>query len=394
MSMLNLTGLSKNGKIHLYKFEKEFFMFNKIERKIFCTLLIITMLVAEPVFGETGTIDASAVRLRKEPSTESKIITLLEKGKAVEVLKKENGWYNIQTDSYIGWVAENLLAVEDNFEVINVSKTIVDENTNILAVIGNSVNLRQLPTTEAAIVGKVVEGDNLVSYGKSEDGLWYKVKFSDIEGYIYGEYVSTDKNKILGEGTINDGVNFRVGPSTDSDVISQLLPNQKVTITDSNGEWYKVLVGETEGWIVARCVDRVTSTSRSGSSSTAQKVVELAKKQLGKKYVWAANGPNSFDCSGLTKYIFGKVGINLERVSYNQATQGIYVAKANLQPGDLVFFSGINSSSKSAKISHVGIYIGNGKFVHAANSKRGVVTDELSDSYYSTHYVTARRVIR
>ena len=92
--------------------------------------------------------------------------------------------------------------------------------------------------------------------------------------------------------------------------------------------------------------------------------------------------------------MFGKVGITLERVSYNQGTQGIYVAKANLQPGDLVFFSGINASSKSARISHVGVYIGSGKFIHAANSNRGVVTDELSDSYYSTHYVTARRVIR
>ena len=62
--------------------------------------------------------------------------------------------------------------------------------------------------------------------------------------------------------------------------------------------------------------------------------------------------------------------------------------------GDLVFFSGINSTSKNAKISHVGIYIGSGKFIHAANSSRGVVTDELSDTYYSKHYVTARRVIR
>ena len=74
--------------------------------------------------------------------------------------------------------------------------------------------------------------------------------------------------------------------------------------------------------------------------------------------------------------------------------QGIKVAKSNLQVGDLVFFSGINASSKSAKISHVGIYIGNGKFLHASNPTRGVVIDELNSDYYRTHYVTARRVIR
>jgi len=120
----------------------------------------------------------------------------------------------------------------------------------------------------------------------------------------------------------------------------------------------------------------------------------LAKSQLGKKYVWGAEGPNSFDCSGLMQYIFGKVGVKLNRVSADQATQGIKVAKANLVPGDLVFFNGINSSSGSSKISHVGVYIGGNEFIHAANSKRGVVKDSLSDSYYTKHYVTARRVIR
>jgi len=65
-----------------------------------------------------------------------------------------------------------------------------------------------------------------------------------------------------------------------------------------------------------------------------------------------------------------------------------------LQPGDLVFFRGINSSSSSKKISHVGIYIGNNEFIHAANSSRGVVKDDLTSSYYSSHYVTARRIIK
>lgn len=370
-------------------------MFIKRVAKLLCISAIVTTIPLCSSFAESGSINGNAVRLRKEPNTDSKIITLLEKGKTVDVLKKENGWYNVKFGDNTGWISENLLIVNGSEQSTSTSNsTIVDESTIILAVTGNSVNLRQLPSTDSAIVGKVVCGDNLVSYGKSEDGLWYKVKFANTEGYIYAEYVSEDTSKILGKGTINDGVNFRTEPSTDSEVISQLLPNSEITITGSEGEWYKVLVGEQEGWVVARCVDRVTSTSRSGTNSTAQKILELAKQQLGKKYVWGATGPNSFDCSGLTKYIYGKVGIKLERVSYSQATQGIKVSKANLQPGDLVFFSGINASSSKAKISHVGIYIGNGKFIHAANSSRGVVTDELNSDYYSSHYVTARRVIR
>lgn len=366
-----------------------------LKRKLSKIMFISTVAATIPcciAFASTGEINGNAVRLRKDPSTNSKIITLLEKGKEVEVISKENGWYNIKVGDYTGWVAENLLLAEEAVSNVQVN----DEKTNltILAVTGNNVNLREGPTTQTSIVGKVAAGDNLVSYGKTEDGLWYKVKFGDTEGYIYANYVSADLNKILGDGTINDGVNFRKEPSTSSEIISTLGANSKVKITGYEGEWYKVLVGEQEGWVVARCVDRVTSTSRSGSNSTAQKIVALAKQQLGKKYVWGGNGPSSFDCSGLTKYVYGKVGITLERVSASQATQGIAVSKSNLQVGDLVFFSGINSSSKSAKISHVGIYIGDGKFIHAANSSRGVVTDELSSSYYSTHYVTARRVIR
>ena len=130
------------------------------------------------------------------------------------------------------------------------------------------------------------------------------------------------------------------------------------------------------------------------SLSKAQKVVQYAKDNLGKKYVWGATGPNSFDCSGLMQYIYKKVGINLNRVSRDQATQGIAVSKSNLQPGDLVFFRGINSSSSSTYISHVGIYIGNGEFIHASNPTRGVVKDSLNSDYYSSHYVKARRIIR
>lgn len=364
-----------------------------IKRKISKIVFITTLITALPIcssFANTGEVNGNAVRLRSEPSTNSKIITLLEKGKEVEVISKEDGWYNVKVGSHTGWVAENLLITNES----TTTQTAPDVDLSILAVTGASVNLREGPTTQTSIVGKVVEGDNLVSYGKTDDGLWYKVKFGDTDGYIYADYVTSDVNKILGEGTINDGVNFRKEPSTSSEILSTLTANSKVTITGSEGEWYKVLVGEQEGWVVARCVDRVTVTSRSGSNSTAQKVVELAKQQLGKKYVWGGNGPNSFDCSGLMKYVFGKVGINLERVSSSQATQGISVSKSNLQAGDLVFFSGINSKSGSSKISHVGVYIGNGKFIHAANSSRGVVTDELSDTYYTSHYVTARRVIR
>ena len=380
-----------------------------LKKKISKIVYITTLLSAIPfslTFGATGEIDGNAVRLRSEPTTDSKIIMLLEKGKKVEILSKENDWYKVKVSNSTGYVSESLIkniseevvtAVATPEAVKPVATPTVDqtnENVKILAVIGSTVNLRKEPSTSAKVLGKVVEGDNLISEGKTEDGEWYKVKFGDIEGYVFAEYVTEDITKITGEGKVNDGVNFRTEPTTESEIISTIPADADITILGTKEDWYKVLYNEQEGWIVARCVDRVTSTSRSGANSVGRKVVELAKQHLGKKYVWGANGPNSFDCSGLTKYVYGKVGVTLERVSYNQATQGIKVDKSKLQLGDLVFFSGINSTSKNAKISHVGIYIGSGKFIHAANSKRGVVIDELDSDYYKSHYVTARRVIR
>lgn len=380
-------------------------MFTKQIKKIAYITTLLSVIPLSLVCAATGEIDGNAVRLRKEPSTDSKIITLLEKGKKVEILSKENDWYKVKVNDETGYVSGSLIKnVTEDVIVATTPKaeepkatpvaTPTESSVKILAVIGSTVNLRKEPSTESTILGKVVEGDNVISEGLTSDGKWHKVKFGDIEGYVFSEYVTEDITKITGEGKVNDGVNFRKEPSTEAEIISTLPADADITILGAEADWYKILYKDQEGWIVARCVDRVTSTSRSGTNSVGKKVVDLAKQHLGKKYVWGANGPNSFDCSGLTKYVYAKVGVTLERVSYNQATQGIKVDKSKLQAGDLVFFSGINSSSKSAKISHVGIYIGNGQFIHAANSNRGVVIDDLNSDYYKTHYVTARRVIR
>jgi len=379
-----------------------------ISSKIRKTICLSALLVSIPfcsAFATTGEINSNAVRLRKEPSTEAKIITLMEKGKQVEVLAESSGWYQVKCGDNTGWVLSTLIDCFGTVQTVSngittttttaVTETVTSVETKIVAVTGSSVNLRKEPNTDSAIVGKVVEGDNLIVTETVADGQWYKIQFGDIEGYVFAELVTEDLNEIKGTGKVNDTVNFRSEPTTDAAILSKLAPGTSVTVLDTQNEWYKIVCNDQEGWVVARCVDRVTATtSRSGSSSVASRIVELAKSQLGKKYVWGAEGPNSFDCSGLMQYIFGKVGVKLNRVSSDQATQGIKVAKANLVPGDLVFFSGINSSSGSSKISHVGVYIGGNEFIHAANSSRGVVKDSLSDTYYTKHYVTARRVIR
>jgi len=117
------------------------------------------------------------------------------------------------------------------------------------------------------------------------------------------------------------------------------------------------------------------------SSDAAQIAIDTAMAQRGKPYVWAASGPGSFDCSGLTAYAYGKAGIALPHSSAVQATMGKAVSRADLQPGDLVFFY--------SPVSHVGIYIGNGQMVHAPTSGDVVKVANLDAM---GHFVGGRRI--
>ena len=103
----------------------------------------------------------------------------------------------------------------------------------------------------------------------------------------------------------------------------------------------------------------------------------LLEKQLGKEYVWAEEGPDAFDCSGLTYYCYGSMNVKIPRVAREQAKVGRLVSTDKLQYGDLLFFD--TTAHKTGQITHVGVYIGDGKFEHAANEKQGVKISSLSD---------------
>lgn len=117
--------------------------------------------------------------------------------------------------------------------------------------------------------------------------------------------------------------------------------------------------------------------------------VSAAMNLVGSKYRWGGlSSRGGFDCSGFVKIVFLKQGITLPRTSGQQAYVGVQVKGSDLKPGDLVFFH----TSRRSRITHVGIYAGNGKFIHAANSRKGVRIDSLSEAYYRQRLVMARRV--
>ena len=197
--------------------------------------------------------------------------------------------------------------------------------------------------------------------------------------------------------TVTGRVNFRKGPSTDYSVMRKLYKGYKLTYLGKSGRWVKVKYDGRTGYVYNKYVSGVKTSGSTGQQSdntsvSASSVVSFAKSKLGKPYVWGAQGPNSFDCSGFTYYLFKtKAKIALPRTSSAQSTYGKYVSKSNLRAGDLVFFD--TNGSNNGNVSHAGIYIGSGKFIHASSTQGKVVISDLSSGHYSRAFVNGRRVV-
>jgi len=118
-----------------------------------------------------------------------------------------------------------------------------------------------------------------------------------------------------------------------------------------------------------------------------------AKRLLGIRYVWGATGPNKYDCSGFTQKIYRDAGIKIPRVSRDQAKVGNYVSYANLRKGDMVFFD--TQKRKTGKVTHVGIYLGRGNFIHASSGAKKIVIYNFNrKSFYKKRFLWGRRVIQ
>jgi len=120
-------------------------------------------------------------------------------------------------------------------------------------------------------------------------------------------------------------------------------------------------------------------------------LIEYAKYFKGGKYIWGGTSPKGFDCSGYVQYLYKKQHINLPRTAWSQSKKGKFVSKKHLKKGDLLFF--LTDKKRGIPITHVGIYIGNGQFIHAASKKKGIIISPITKGYYSKKFVLAKRII-
>lgn len=178
-----------------------------------------------------------------------------------------------------------------------------------------------------------------------------------------------------------DFLTVRAASNAKAEEKGKLNPGTLIKITGEANGWNRIETADGEkGWVNADYLNYNEPVN-----AKVQKVISVAKAQMGKPYRWGATGPSSFDCSGLMQYAYKNgAGVSLPRVSRDQATVGKKVSKAELQPGDLVFFA------KGGRIHHVGMYLGNDQYIHAPQTGDVVKISKLS----SRTLYTARRVIQ
>lgn len=407
--------------------------------------------------ANTGKVNVETANLRKEPNADSIILEQLSINQEVEILEKSGEWYQVKYNNITGFLRQDLVTVSgetsntttDTNQVNAVAEnTVVDTSTTAqntateeqpkegiqkgTYVVSEDTKLKIVPSINATDIIEVKK-DEEVNVTEVING-WACIETMTTKGWIREEKLKTkealeqekkeEQNVPTEEETVaqetvlktqyvkSASVNLRAEPNTSAAVVTTLTVNTSVDVYEEKDGWSKVKIKSLakEGYIsTALLSDTKQETSR-GAEATRNKtqkpttpvvnetttttttsgggtsVVSKAKQYIGSRYVYGGSSPSGFDCSGFTSYVYKQFGVSLNRTAAGQYSNGTAVSKTQLQPGDLVMFgkSGIN---------HVGIYIGGGQMVHAANPSRGVTIDTINSGYYANNYVGARRVM-
>jgi len=268
----------------------------------------------------------------------------------------------------------------------------------------NGVRIRSGPGLDYDVLTHVSNGDIVIIIERT-NSEWHKVNFFGTVGYISVPFLRSRReianfNKY---GSVTGSVvNMRARPNTTSSILSTYRAGTEMVITGINEGWYKVQHGSNTGYIRS---DLMSILSRNAPSQSSRRTVAAAPSAnlpvgrqiadygvtfVGINYKWGGNSPSTgFDCSGFVTYVLRQYSIRVTRSSSGQYNDnGVHIDKSDLAPGDLVFFS-----SNGRTVTHVGIYIGDGKFVHASNPRVGVVVSNLNSNYYTKVWWGAKRVV-
>lgn len=326
--------------------------------------------------GTWGTILGSQTYIRIRPSTSTPVVAKVSRGTKLMAWGTYQGWYRVETtDHHFGWVHNDFLKVPDASKLKELShakaKAACNNADDTQVLYGSPTQLRLYYTkykARGAALGLQKMGEPLVA-------------------------TSHIKSQELAPAVIADNSDSPSGVSSKA-VLAALDTGSDSAAIDINNN-YNVQSIDPAKKSVTKTASRGGSprdvidwAKASGRLAFGESVADKALSYRGMPYIYGAQSPSrGFDCSGLVSYVLHKKGLHPPRTAAEQSHYGTPVSRSQLKPGDLVFFA--NTDKRG--VSHVGIYIGNNNFVHAANPSKGVRVDSLSKAYYARHYYGARR---
>ena len=393
---------------------------------------------------------ASNVHVYSMPTITSTVVNSIERGKEISIQKEIGNWAYVVSGEVSGWIRTYRINNEVKEEVPQETtegqpqeqaSTEKKEETAASITKGyvnsDSINVRQEPNTSSNVVTTLILNTGVDILAEVDN--WYKVNYNnEYTGYIRKDLISaqpvvtsrgageirqnteTEEEQVIKTAYVNVSVaNVRSNATTSSQVVTTYKIKQAVDVYGEEGDFYKIKLDGKTAYIAKRLLSdsldeieaklaelqqqaeaaaaaaaeaaTVTTQAAPADASEAEKIVNFAKQYLGYSYVYGGTTPSGgFDCSGFVYYVFNSCGHSLSRSCPVQAQSGVAVSKSELQPGDIVFFKG---SASGTSITHVGIYIGDGNFIHASNPTRGVRTDTLASGDYSNRFHSARRVL-
>jgi uncharacterized protein YraI len=372
------------------------------------------------------TTPSADLYLRDGPSQDSGILASLPPGTQVLVLDgpttdADGGdWYHVSAAGQAGWCAA---------EWLNPSATPAVSTLFVRGTDGDGVRLRAAPDLDAGVLLVLPEGTAITPTGASQqasDYAWTPVQVGDATGWVASNYLSTAGTapQALAAGPAipvavgnhatvvdTDGMDLRMrdGYGLAAPVFAYVPAGAVVAVVNgpepdaAGAPWYGVDYDGVLGWVAGQYLaptDQPLTPRGVGVSPTEMlsllppspdrgpAIVAEALKHLGAPYVWGGDTPAGWDCSGMIQWVYKQVtGVTLPRVSHDQFYIGIPLRMDEIQAGDLVFFA----NTDGVGITHNGIALGDGRFIHARSEQYGTTISNLSDPYWTAHYAGARR---
>ena len=387
--------------------------------------LLLAVCLTTPTLALTGVVDVggSVLRVRKTASTGSAVLDQLPSGKQVEIVDTAtNGWYGIRLGSVKGYVSASYIKLLEEAapvvtaEVSAVSASAAQSESTYVKVTADALNVRTGPSTDYAVADELAQGKVVKVLGTQAGCYQIRIGYNDAakaqdapseaalevlgtqdgrdqsgSGYIDAAYTEAataeEALEQLYIRVVQGPLNIRSGPGTGYSKVGSLAKGRCVKVVSVQSGWYQI----EQGYVSAAYVEE-TDYTPAAASSKGQELANIALQYVGYSYVYGGASPRvGFDCSGLVQYACAQLGYSINRTASAQLQNGVTVSWDELAPGDLVFFKKPGSTT-SKPVTHVGMYIGSGQFVHASDYGVGVIVSNLSDAYYTTGYVSARRI--